>query len=360
MKTPKIIILAFALAVFAAGCATIPSRGGLPSYSINGVAYVPLSALCDSRGIKWEYDSYSRTISLAKDAHRLNLMVGERLVLVDGVAQHMRYPVDFYRGAIVVPYKFKEQIIDVLFKEEKPSRRGRAIPLTHFKKIVIDAGHGGTDPGAIGRTGVREKVLTLDIAKRLSRLLKQDGFEVVMTRSSDTFVSLNRRVSIANSAKADLFISIHVNANRVRSLSGFEVYYITPKINDAKRAFSTAQSVNPGFAKSCFAGNSGRLNAILWDMIYTYDRAESIELAGSLSRSIERELNCRILGVKSANFHVLRGARMPAVLAEVGFLSNPTEERMLKNSYYRQQIAEAIEQGVRNYVIDYPTTEVSS
>ncbi|MFA5114955.1 MAG: N-acetylmuramoyl-L-alanine amidase [Candidatus Omnitrophota bacterium] len=360
MKTFKIIILALMLAAFAAGCATIPSRGGLPNYSINGVSYVPLAALCESRGIKWEYDPYSKTINLAKDAHHLNLMVGERLVLVDGVAQHLRYPVDFYRGAIVVPYKFKEQVIDVLFKEQKPSRRAVAVPLTRFKKIVIDAGHGGTDPGAIGTTGVREKVLTLDIAKRLSRLLRQDGFEVVMTRTSDTFVSLNRRVDIANNSKADLFISVHVNANRVRSLSGFEVYYITPKINDAKRAFSTAQSVNPAFTRSCFAGNSAYLKAILWDMIYTYDRAESIELAGSLCRSTERELNCRILGVKSANFHVLRGARMPAVLVEVGFLSNPTEERMLKNSYYRQQIAEAVEQGVCNYVIDYPTTEVSS
>jgi len=359
MRIFKNLILVFALAAFAAGCASIPSRGGLPTYSLNGTSYVPLIALCDARGIKWDYDTFSRTINLSKDAHHISLMVGDKLVLVDGLPQHLKYPADFYQGAIVVPYKFQEQVIDVIFKEIKPSRRAGVVPLARFKKVVIDAGHGGADPGAIGRSGIREKVLTLDIAKRLSKLLRDDGFEVVMTRSSDAFVSLPRRVDIANRSKADLFISVHVNANRVRSLSGFEVYYITPNVGDSKRAISAAQNEYLGLEKSCFASNSVTLKAILWDMIYTYDRAESIELARSVCRSMQRDLDSRILGIKGANFYVLRGVRVPAILVEIGFLSNANEECMLKNNYYRQQVVEAIGQGVRDYVIDYPVMEAS-
>jgi len=359
MKALRNIILFLVLAAFTAGCAGIPTRAGLPSYTINGTSYVPLIALCEARGIKWEYDTFSKKVDLNRDSHRISLMVGERLVLVDGAPQYLKHPVDFYQGAIAVPYKFKEQVIDVVFKETKTYRRAAAVPLTRFKKIVVDAGHGGTDPGAIGRTGIREKLLTLDIAKRLSKLLRDDGFEVVMTRSSDAFVPLSRRVAITNKHNADLFISIHANANRVRSLRGFEVYYISPQAGDSKRALSAAQKDRLALESSCFSGNSVTLRAILWDMIYTYGRAESIELAESVCSSMQRELDSRIIGVKSANFYVLRGVSMPAILAEVGFLSNADEEQMLKNSYYRQQVAEAIEQGVRNYVIDYPVMEAS-
>jgi len=281
------------------------------------------------------------------------------MALVDGVPEHFKNPIDLYKGAIVVPYKFKEQVIDVLFKEREPSRRTGAVPLTRFKTIVVDPGHGGTDPGAIGRSGIREKLLTLDFAKRLAKLLKDDGFKVVMTRSSDTFIALPRRVDIANNSKSDLFVSIHVNANRVRSLNGFEVYYITPNVGDSKRAVSAAEEHSLGLDRSCFASNSATLKAILWDMIYTYQRAESIELAHTICRSMERDLEAKILGVKGANFYVLRGVQTPAILIEVGYLSNTNEERMLKNTSYRQQVVEAIEQGIRNYVINYPVMEAS-
>jgi N-acetylmuramoyl-L-alanine amidase len=271
-------------------------------------------------------------------------MVGESLVLVDGNSMHLRHPVDFYQGTVVVPCGFKEQILDTLFREAPGAKQALRI-----KKAVIDAGHGGTDPGAIGRAGLREKGVNLDIAKRVANILRNDGIEVVMTRPSDRFVLLNSRVEMANNSGADIFVSIHSNANRVRSLSGFEVYYVSPSVSDSQRALSAARYAPLNLDTAGLAGNSLDLKAILWDMVYTSNRAESIELARSISKAMNDNLEARLLGIKGARFEVLKGVRMPAVLVEVGFLSNAQEERLLKNNFYRQRIAESIAQGIRDY-----------
>jgi len=361
MKRTKffILVLSYGLvANFLSGCATAPTRGALTTYNINGIPYLPLISLCELKGINWDYDTFTRSAILSKDGHKINLIVGDTLVLVDGLPQHLKHAVDIYQGSVVVPYRFKEQILDVLFKELYPP--GQAIAsLLKIKKIVIDAGHGGNDPGAIGRTGVREKDITLDIAKRLSNLLRSDGIDVVMTRSADTFIPLSSRVDRANKSQADLFLSIHANANRVKSLSGFEVYYVSPSVDDSQRAVSAAKDAVLDLDSSCFAGSSLNLKATLWDMIYTYSRAESIELARSICQTINRNLDTKILGIKGARFYVLKGARMPAVLIEIGFLSNYNEERMLKNSYYRQKITESIIVGIKNYAQEVALTRVA-
>jgi N-acetylmuramoyl-L-alanine amidase len=260
---------------------------------------------------------------------------------------------------VVVPNKFKEQILDALFIERYPLRK-TTLALIKLRKIVIDAGHGGNDPGAIGRTGLREKDVNLDIAKRLANLLKAEGIEVVMTRTADRFIPLERRVQITNNSRANLFVSIHSNANRVRSLSGFEVYYVSPSVNDTQRAYETAKDAGLNLDNAYFASNSLELKATLWDMIYTSGRAESIELSRAICRSLDRDLGTRILGIKGARFEVLRDTRIPAVLIEVGFLSNYNEERMLKNSYYRQRIAQGILDGIDDYAKDFTLMEVAS
>ncbi len=331
------------------GCATVPTREALPAYSLNGTTYYPLLALCNLRGINLEYDTFTRTIILNKETHRINLRVGDTLVLVDGQSLHLNHPIDLYQGTVVVPYRFKEQVLDNL----------SAAPALKVRKVVIDAGHGGVDPGAIGRTGLREKDVNLDIAKRLSVLLKSKGVEVVMTRSIDKFVLLDRRVTIANDSGADLFVSIHSNANRLRTLNGFEVYYVSPQVNDAKRASNSATRAILNLENAYFANYSQDLKVILWDMIYTANRAESIELARSLCRVISNDLGVRVLGIKGARFEVLRDVRLPAVLIEAGFLSNYDEERKLKNSFYRQKIAESIVQGIQNYAQDCILVEVA-
>jgi N-acetylmuramoyl-L-alanine amidase len=340
--------LLFAVGYLLSGCATVPQKEALSTYSINGVAYVPLVNLCQARGIAWDYDGIARTIVLSRGEHKINLMLGDTLALVDGRPVHLKYAPDLYQGALVVPYKFKEEVIDSLFKGGVAPQRAR-VPLARIKKVVIDAGHGGKDPGAIGRSGSQEKDITLDIAKRLRNLLALEGVEVVMTRSTDRFVTLESRADIANNSKADLFLSIHANANRVRGLNGFEVYYISPYIDDSKRALSTAREADLDLDSSCFGASSLNLKAILWDMIYTYDRAQSLGLANHICRSISRDMDVRVLGIKAGRYYVLKGVRMPAVLIETGFLSNSGEERMLRNSLYRQKLAEAIAGSLSDY-----------
>lgn len=336
----------FALCIFTlSGCASVPTRETLSTYYLNGTNYLSLSSLCRVKGLEWDFDSFTRRISLAKGAHRINLMVGERLVLVDGLPQHLEHPVDIYKGEIMVPDKLKTEILDVLFK----SRHKTQAALSRIKRVVIDAGHGGHDPGAIGKSGLKEKDVVLDIAKKLEQLFSESGIEVVMTRAHDTFVSLEQRAEIANRSGADLFFSIHANANRVRWLNGFEVYYISPYIDDNQRAMQSARSSNLNLDKAYFSNASLDLKATLWDMLHTYNRAESMSLAYSLCDSMRRTLDAKILGVKAAGFSVLKGTQMPAVLIEVGFISNNDEEGLLRNTYYRQQLADAIFQGTREY-----------
>jgi N-acetylmuramoyl-L-alanine amidase len=287
-------------------------------------------------------------VRLTKDYHKINLRVGDTLVLIDDNPSHLKNPVELYQGTVAVPLRFKEQILDPLLRESRSVPKAN-LALSKIRKIVIDAGHGGTDPGAIGRTGLREKNVTLDLVKRLNTILKSDGFQTVLTRSSDRFIPLPSRVDIANNSGADIFVSIHANANRVRSLKGFEVYYVSPSVDDSKRALLAAQEQVLNLDRKCFASNSLNLKTILWDMIYTENRAESIELSHSICNKVKLNLDTEILGIKGARFLVLKGTYMPAVLVEIGFLSNAQEEQLLKNGYYRQQMAEAIAQAIESY-----------
>lgn len=341
-------IVTFLFILFLSGCASIPRQEALSLYNINGVNYFSLVSLCRQRGIDWDYDIFTRTATLTKGSHTIKLMIGETLVFVDGLAQHLRHRVDFYQGMLVVPYRFKTQILNKV----------APLVLSNIKTIVIDAGHGGHDPGAIGRHGLKEKYVNLDIASRLARLLKDDGINVLMTRSSDKFISLQKRAEIANEAKADFFVSIHANANRTRGMNGFEVYYISSDIDDSARALASAKQASLDLDKGSFSNPSLDLKATLWDMIYTENRAESVELAQAICRAIRQDLNTRVRGVKAARFYVLKGTHMPAVLIEVGYLSNGSEEHLLSKASYRQGIAETISQGIRNYAQEYRVAQL--
>ena len=349
-----VVILLFSFYIFnLIGCATVPRlEQGLTSYNLNGIAYVPLISLCELKNINWNYDTFARKVTLSSGADQVNLMLGSSLVIVNGVSKDIRYPVDIYKGTIVVPYRFKEEIADTLFKPPYP----KGMPALYFKgikRIVIDPGHGGSDPGAIGRTGVREKDVCLDISKRLKNLLAGLGLEVVLSREYDKTLSLSQRVALANNYDADLFISVHANSNRARRLSGFETYYLSSKIDDGRRALLAAENADLKLEKASILNPNFDLKATIWDLIYTQNRAESIGLAQRLCQVAGDNLNTKVLGVKGAPFYVLKNAKMPAVLIEVGFLSNPFEEKMLRNNFYRQQIAETLALGIKSYCQEY-------
>jgi len=339
------LVLALVIINFC-GCASVAKKSQVAAINISGAAYFSLVSLCDLKNIKWDYDSLTRTVSLNKDAHRINIQVGGKTIFLDGSSRQLNQPVDIYQGMLVVPGQLF-QLIEGLFPDHVAQQE--AVSFYKIKKVIIDPGHGGKDPGAPGRHGLNEKDIVLDIAKRLSGLLREYGVETVLTRSTDTFITLEKRAALTENSHADLFISIHANANRARSLSGFEVYCISPEVSDYKRALSSARTSSLGLDSTSLAIQNLDLKAILWDMTYTYNRGEAIQLSRNICQSIGRSVDTRIIGVKNANYCVLRGACIPAILVEVGFLSNNKEEQLLNESGYRQKIAEGIKLGIQDY-----------
>jgi N-acetylmuramoyl-L-alanine amidase len=214
-------------------------------------------------------------------------------------------------------------------------------------RVVIDAGHGGHDPGAQAN-GVNEAELTLDIATRLSRLLqKQPGVEVVMTRDTDVFVPLEERTAIANRGGADLFLSIHANASRNPKARGVETYFLNFANNSEAEAVAARENSTSGRAMHS-------LPDIVKAIALNNKIDESRDFAEIVQRSMVRKLGTRNkqlrdLGVKQAPFVVLIGASMPSVLAEISFVTHRQEGVLLKSAAYRQQIAEALFDAVIRY-----------
>lgn len=214
-------------------------------------------------------------------------------------------------------------------------------------RIVIDAGHGGHDPGARAR-GLTEADIVLDIALRLEQLLlKQAGVEVVLTRRTDTFIALEERTAIANREDADLFLSIHANASADAGARGIETYFLNFAANAEAEAVAARE--NAGAAK-----NMRHLPEIVRAIALNNKIDESRDFAAAVQGSLHRQLRkvnreVRNLGVKQAPFMVLIGATMPSVLAEVSFITNRQDANHLKTEHYRQEIAEALAAGVMSY-----------
>lgn len=215
-------------------------------------------------------------------------------------------------------------------------------------KIVIDAGHGGHDTGTSGPAGLTEKDLVLDVAKRLGALIESRmGSEVIYTRSDDTFIPLETRTEIANEHRADLFLSIHANSSPIRIASGVETYYLN--FTTSKSALEVAARENASSQKSVY-----ELKDLLQKIALKDKVEESREFASKIQSSLvslSARTNARVRdrGVKKAPFVVLIGASMPSILAEIGFVSNPKDEVLLKRSDYRQKIAEALYKGLSGY-----------
>lgn len=234
--------------------------------------------------------------------------------------------------------------------DPEPKRRTSTAPQGWH--VVIDPGHGGKDPGAIGPSGLMEKDVVLDISKRLRALMQQEGqWQVTMTRDSDLFIPLRERTSIANAKGADLFVSIHANAAERSDLHGIETYFLDFATDE--RAMETAARENATSVREV-----SDLQFILRDLLMTSKQNESSLLAGSVQRALVEApgggKNGRDLGVKHAPFLVLIGAEMPSILVEIGFISNPTEERKVADPKHRDRLAQAILAGIKNYLAIVP------
>ena len=225
-------------------------------------------------------------------------------------------------------------------------------------RIVIDAGHGGRDPGAMA-FGISESDLVLDVALRLEKLLHdKPGFDVVLTRRADEYVPLEERTAIANREAADLFLSIHANASANAAARGVETYFLNFALN--RRAEAVAARENAASAKTMSS-----LPGIVKAITLNTKVSESHDFAALVQKQMVRGLRSatsttRDLGVKQAPFMVLIGASMPSVLAEISFVTNRTEARLLKTSAYRQKIAESLLAGILRYQQSLKKVETAS
>jgi N-acetylmuramoyl-L-alanine amidase len=222
---------------------------------------------------------------------------------------------------------------------------------TGIRTIVVDPGHGGSESGAVGPSGVLEKALTLLLARELAAKLEAElPVKVLLTRTDDTNLSLDNRSAIANQNKADLFISIHLNSSLGNGATGAETYFLSSQASD-RRAELAAQSENVQEATS--AGDDATaqqdLQLILWDLAQSRHMAESQRFANLVQAELNETLQLKDRGVKQAPFRVLVGAAMPAVLVELGFINNADEEKKLQEPAYRAQLADSLTKAVTRY-----------
>jgi N-acetylmuramoyl-L-alanine amidase len=217
------------------------------------------------------------------------------------------------------------------------------------RRIVIDAGHGGHDPGTIGPGGVQEKDVVLDVALRVERLVRRElGAEVVMTRSTDVFIPLEERTAIANSKGADLFLSIHANSSRNPRAKGIETYFLNFAADSHAEAVAAREN-------AISAATLKDLQNLVRAIALNSKVDESRDFAASVQEAMVENMRphdpeVQDRGVHTAPFYVLIGANMPSILAEIAFLSHPEDEKRLKKADYRERVAASLLEGVRGYL----------
>lgn len=261
---------------------------------------------------------------------------------------------DPFRVVVDVMGQKKEQQVESAQKVEKaagPPADSKGAPLTlarqlglGIKRIIIDPGHGGKDPGAIAGNGLKEKDIVLRVAKSLAATLSKElSCEVILTRDRDVFIPLEERTAIANTMRGDLFVSVHVNSAPTPNVHGVETYFLNLTTNEEAMRVAARENATS-------TNNMSDLQNILADLMNNTKINESARLAGYVQQNMASGLNLKNLGVKQAPFYVLIGAQMPAILCETTFMSDPQEAARLTSESYLLAIAEQLAAGVAGYV----------
>ena len=295
-------ILIAACALFAHGCATVPPTAP--------TAPIELSDFCAAEKCTYSYVPFTEEIKLESKRAKVTLKVGFSVADVNGNVHRLSGPVTYSDGKVWVPADFAD-----VYVAAKPRVRPYASLGTRrgsfIKTIVIDAGHGGKDPGTMSNSGVKEKHINLATARALRDILVSAGYRVYLTRDRDVFIPLEGRTEFTKRKDADLFISIHVNANNSKSLRGLEVYYT-----------KTAQSGRQRYRKA------------------------TLYLSSMIMKASER-VGIDTRKAVGAGYYVLRNNVCPAVLVEIGYLSNRYDERLLTSVAYQKQVAAAVAMAVK-------------
>lgn len=326
--------------------------------------YFPILSTVKELGLGYRWDSELGILTIFSEKGKIILMPGSRQIVAISDVITTRTSPFFEDGVLMVgeevvgsllslcsdswPYSGNADHTVDLSGSSDGATSGRVDAL--FRTIVIDPGHGGEDGGAVSPFGIQEKHLVLKIAREVKALIEEKiGVRVLLTRSGDYFVPLEERTAIAANAEADLFISIHANSTKKKSIKGVETFFMSLEASDGD-ALAAAEMENSviRLEGKPFAANSD-LAVILMDMAQTEYLKESSAFAKVLHKNIVSVLESPDRGVKQAPFMVLASASMPAVLIEVGFISNPFEVRMLADESTHRKIAKAILRSVEKF-----------
>ncbi|MFH1074878.1 MAG: N-acetylmuramoyl-L-alanine amidase [Candidatus Firestonebacteria bacterium] len=337
--------------------------------------YYHLRGLCAAYKISFSYVPAKKRVLMSKGINSMRLTVGAEPRLKEhSIYSNKKYflsaaglnyvfsglmkgSVELDKRSKVLQVKYEGELKTI--KEDKGQQTVkvnteniRTIPLLKGEKfkverIVIDAGHGGKDPGAVGKNGLQEKAVTLDIALKTAELIRGKlKKEVVLTRDRDVYISLQERIAIANRNKGDIFISIHINANTDREAEGAEIYIYDSEASD-KKSSRLAIRENMDFVKT------GGIKSILSELSSKSDDYLSILLAGNILDNIVSSVDVESRNknmILRAPFYVIAHANMPAVLVEVAFITNNDDEKKLKENDFKNGVAKAICQGVEDFI----------
>lgn len=292
---------------------------------INGGRYVALRTFSDRLDMRLHWRVPEKELVLSGTSARIEFTAGSREIRINDLRAFLGEPAIYHgRELFVTEVDYKETLRPLLIPQARPS-------VGHVRTIVLDAGHGGRDSGTRNnQLKLLEKNLTLEVVKRLQRILELQGFRVLLTRSHDSYVDLKERALFANRMKADLFVSIHFNAVGNSGVHGTETYILTPRTHR-----STGQD-KP--AKSDLIASPGNQNDH-WNIL----------LGFVVQRQLLRDLGTFDRGLKRARFQVLRGVECPAVLVETGYLSNEEEARKVRTEEYQNNLVRALAIAINRY-----------
>jgi N-acetylmuramoyl-L-alanine amidase len=363
---------------------------GIPVVKISGRNYVSLYHFIDAFNIENSFDVTFQKGRLYYKSHYVVYKTGYSILIVDNRILSLDDPVLRWKGGIYIPADGALMIVDSFFAGTEAEIRGSRIVLNrksssdnindksssgnnqtgkeHVRSrekigfIIIDPGHGGKDPGAIGKGGLQEKGLTLQLARRVEKMLKSrlKDIKIKSSRNKDVFIELAERTEIANrelkKGNNGLFISIHVNASISSKISGFETYYLSqnPTNEEARKTAALENNVVILERNSDNKKKYDDVDQIEALMMTTQIQRESALLAESIQKNMDKNIRgFRSRGVQRADFFVLRGALMPAVLVEVGFITNSREASFLQRADHQNKVSKGICDGIADFIKEY-------
>lgn len=362
---PKKLLILFILLILAGSNACVSSPPPLASGAVSS-DYVSVTSFAQRNGLeKVDKDFKANKIILAGTNKTVILALGMKTAVVNSQPVQLDDLTYYFNSDFQITSRAAGAIEIALKKFQIIAKPPKNDTKNCFKKIVIDAGHGGKFPGAEGPSGLLEKTVTLDVAQKLKKFLQNKGITVVMTRDADVDLAedrrddLKERVRINNTSRPDLFVSIHANAEQGGTAEGFEVYYAREDDEDRPEMIN---KILRNFFSDDVLGIAGSslpesVKSTLADIMLDEFRTESREIAEIVRKEFKKSLSEKDRGVKEADFYVIKWAQTPAILIETEFITHPEGECNLNDPAYRQKLAETIGRAILYFKARFDSTE---